>query len=212
MKNNRAILDRCVEDLATFEGWSRSYSVLLAAGTAALKSVSHGMTHRDPRVRMWCASFMDHFADETCLPALLTALEDPVADVRRHALHSLGCRECKPAALQIDVVPLLIKMALRDSSIRIRRAAAHLLGNHGIDPRVVAALTAAAKKDADPKFKSNARWAIGRASPPQAKAAAEKVGRAGLEPATKCLKGACSTIELTTRSGKRRVISQAATR
>jgi hypothetical protein len=25
------------------------------------------------------------------------------------------------------------------------------------------------------------------------------VGRAGLEPATKCLKGACSTIELTTR-------------
>ena len=26
----------------------------------------------------------------------------------------------------------------------------------------------------------------------------KKVGRAGLEPATKCLKGACSTIELTT--------------
>jgi hypothetical protein len=33
-----------------------------------------------------------------------------------------------------------------------------------------------------------------------------EVGRAGLEPATKCLKGACSTIELTTRNGFEPVI------
>ena len=35
-----------------------------------------------------------------------------------------------------------------------------------------------------------------------------KVGRAGLEPATKCLKGACSTIELTTRLGEPQTIAQ----
>ena len=33
------------------------------------------------------------------------------------------------------------------------------------------------------------------------------MGRAGLEPATKCLKGACSTIELTTRLGEPQTIS-----
>src|ERR1700722_19972758 len=33
------------------------------------------------------------------------------------------------------------------------------------------------------------------------------MGRAGLEPATKCLKGACSTIELTTRLGEPKTIA-----
>ena len=45
--------------------------------------------------------------------------------------------------------------------------------------------------------------------PGRGKRERESVGRAGLEPATKCLKGACSTIELTTRFDEPSILAHA---
>ena len=161
-----ADLEQCVEDLATTKGWQRSYPILTEAGSGALEHVLKGIHHPDWRVRMWCADFLDHFADQRCTAALVAALKDPVADVRRHAMHSLGCQSCKAEALKVDVVPLLIEMALNDSSIRVRRAAAHMLGNQDSDPRTISALSAMIDREDDAKLKSNAHWAIQRASRP----------------------------------------------
>jgi HEAT repeats len=84
-----------------------------------------GLEHVKPRVRYTCAAALDHLADERCTEPLRHLLNDPVARVRRAALHSLSCDACKVAALpnRADLVPTLIDLALHDASIRVRRAA-----------------------------------------------------------------------------------------
>jgi HEAT repeat protein len=149
-----------VEQLATVEGWRAAYPQLDEAGPAAREAVVRGLVHPHPRVRQWCAALLDHHADERCVPALLRLLDDPVAGVRRHALHSLGCQPCKPAPLRIDVVPLLLRRATQDTSVRVRRAAAHLLGCQPPDGRAAAGLRALAAGDPDPKVRRNAQWAL----------------------------------------------------
>jgi hypothetical protein len=149
-----------VERLATTEGWRVAYPQLDQAGSAARDAVVRGLTHPHPRVRQWCAALLDHHADEESVPELLRLLDDPVAAVRRHALHSLGCQPCKPAPLRIDVVPLLCARARLDASVRVRRAATHLLGCQPPDVRAVAVLRALAAGDADPKVRRIAHWAL----------------------------------------------------
>jgi HEAT repeat protein len=113
-------------------------------------------------VRKWCAGFLDHFADERCVPAMVAALNDPSADVRRHALHALGCQACKPAPIPVDAVGLLLPLALRDPSARVRRAAVHMLGNQPTDERVRAALPKAIERSTDAKWARSAAWTLGR--------------------------------------------------
>lgn len=149
-----------VERLATVDGWRTAYPLLDRAGRAALEAVIAGLAHPHPKVRQWCAALLDHHADARCLPGLVRLLDDPVAGVRRHALHSLGCQPCKPAPLAVDVVPLLLRRAAEDPSVRVRRAAAHLLGCQPPDARAADGLSAIAATAADAKLRRNAQWAL----------------------------------------------------
>ncbi len=149
-----------VERLGTAEGWRSAYPILNRAGIDAIEDVLGGLSHPNWRVRKWCAAFMDHYADDRCVDALVVALDDPIADVRRHAVHGIGCQPCKASPLKIDVVALLIERALNDSSIRVRRSAVHLLGCQPPDNRIVKAIDTILQKDQDVKLRSNAKWAI----------------------------------------------------
>jgi HEAT repeats len=85
-----------------------------------------GLKHLKPRVRYNCAVALDHLADERCTEPLRYLLNDPVARVRRAALHSLSCDACKVSPLpdRDSLIDTLIAMAMHDSSIRVRRVAA----------------------------------------------------------------------------------------
>ena len=88
-----------------------------------------GLQHTHPRVRYNCATALDHLADERCTKPLRQLLNDPVPRVRRAALHSLSCDACKVSPLpnRDELTEKLIEMALKDSSIRVRRVAADSL-------------------------------------------------------------------------------------
>lgn len=126
----------------------------------ALEAVLDGMNHADPDVRKWCVALMDHHATPRCVPELVDALEDPAADVRRHAVHGVGCQSCKPDPLDLDVVGLLIERIRTDSSIRVRRAAAHMLGNQPPSDRARAFLAGLVDRADDGTLRRNARWAL----------------------------------------------------
>lgn len=149
-----------VERLATNDGWRQAYSILNKAGEAAIDDILDGLSHSNWRIRRWCAAFMDHYADDRCVEALIRALDDPIADVRRYAVHSIGCQPCKTAPLKVDVVGLLIARIMNDSSLRVRRVAAHMLGCQAPDKRAVKALKAILQQETDNKLLSNAKWAL----------------------------------------------------
>ena len=155
-----------VAALGTSDGWPAAYSRLdaaLAAGDgAAREAVLAGLEGESPGVRKWCAAVLDHHADARAVAGLVRLLDDPVAAVRRHALHSLGCQPCKPEPLGVDVVPLLLARARSDASVRVRRAATHLLGCQPADARAGAALRALAADDPDARVRRTARWGAAR--------------------------------------------------
>jgi HEAT repeat protein len=88
-----------------------------------------GLKHTEPPVRYNCAVALDHVADERCTKPLRELLNDPVARVRRAALHSLSCDACKVSPLphSNDLTEILTEMALTDPSIRVRREAVNSL-------------------------------------------------------------------------------------
>lgn len=134
-------------------------SALEAQGSAAIPTILIGMTSADAQVRAHCTSLLDHLADDRCIEPLRTALTDPSPDVRRHAVHSLGCQQCKPLPLNTDIVALLIDRALNDKSIRVRRVAVHQLGLQEKDPRALTALKRILSTDNDEKLLERARFA-----------------------------------------------------
>ncbi|HKN00126.1 MAG TPA: HEAT repeat domain-containing protein [Candidatus Binataceae bacterium] len=149
-----------IEMLCTPEGWTEAYPVLLEAGAAAIPDVITGLTHSDPKIRKWCAAFFDHHASKEAVPAIIRALDDPSAEVRRHAVHAIGCQRCKLDPLPVDVVAHLIRKATKDESIRVRRSAVHLLGLQRNDPRIAAGLERILNSETDEKLLSNARYAL----------------------------------------------------
>lgn len=125
-----------------------------------LRAVVEGFTHETPDVRKWCVALMDHHATQACVDPLIDMLEDPKTAVRRHAVHSIGCQSCKDSPLDIDVVGLLIERVDRDTSIRVRRAAVHMLGNQPPDERAEQFLTQLLQTADDEKLCRNAQWAL----------------------------------------------------
>lgn len=65
---------------------------------AAFSALSEGLSHANPRVRWWCIQIFDHADDDRAMRALAGCLDDPIARVRRNAVHALTCDKCKPAA------------------------------------------------------------------------------------------------------------------
>lgn len=155
-----------IEAFATKDHWLSAYTKLDANVESALEEIIRGMSHPHPRVRRFCTALMDHHADSRCREALLCALEDPDANVRRLAVHAIGCQRCKREPLEIDAVALLITRLREDCSVRVRQVAAHMLGNQARsaidpDPRALAALRATLATETNAKLRSNATWALG---------------------------------------------------
>ena len=75
----------------------------------------------DPYIRARCLAVLDHLANDTSTQVFAIALRDPVADVRRHAVHGLTCERCCAGDLCIaDVVSAVVGAfaAERDAEIR----------------------------------------------------------------------------------------------
>lgn len=122
-----------------------------------------GLNHPEWKVRRMCADFLDHWADHRSVEPLLRALRDPHENVRRLALHSLTCQQCKTCPLEGDFVPPLVEVALTDRSARVRRIATNILAKFMQDARVVDALVRLADNDADAAVVRRAQAALGSA-------------------------------------------------
>ncbi|MGH7780346.1 MAG: HEAT repeat domain-containing protein [Candidatus Binataceae bacterium] len=157
MKETRREL---IDNLSVCVDWAEAQELLNQAGSVAVGEAIAGLGHADPQVRKWCASFLDHNATAEAVPAMIRALTDKSTDVRRHAVHAIGCQPCKLEPLPIDVVGQLIDRATNDSSVRVRRAAVHLLGLQPNDPRTAPALKKILQSEEDSKVRSNARFAL----------------------------------------------------
>ena len=93
-----------------------------------------GLDHPNAKVRWWCLQLMDHLADESYLEPILSKLSDPVAKVRRHAVHTLSCAVCKPnrQALAIDIEGALRRTLETDPDVRVREEARRGLERLGV--------------------------------------------------------------------------------
>jgi hypothetical protein len=132
---------------------------LAARGEEGIAAAIWGLTHPTVGVRRGCAAFMDHHGTDACFaPLRQVALHDLASSVRRMAVHSATCQECKPCPLTGDLVGLLIEVALSDTNRRVRLYA--LWGLHKPhDPRTVAALERLLG-DADPHIRLAACHAL----------------------------------------------------
>jgi len=115
---------------------AEAHRALLAAGQEGVAAVLAGLTHPNPRVRRGCAGFLDHHGTDSCVPGLVRALlTDPVANVRREAVHSLACDRCKESPLEADAVQLLLDRIESDPSYKVRREAIFGLARQTPDDR-----------------------------------------------------------------------------
>jgi HEAT repeat protein len=126
-------------------------TTLASRGEVGIATAIWGLSHPDVRVRGACAAFMDHHGTDACFAALRqVALHDPAPSVRRMAVHSATCQECKPCPLTGDLVGLLVEVALSDTNRRIRLHALWGL-HHPQDARAIAALERILQ-DGDPEL------------------------------------------------------------
>ncbi len=134
-------------------------ATLTSKGEAGIPAVIWGLSHPNVRVRRGCAGFMDHHGTDACFePPRQVALHDPAPSVRRMAVHSATCQECKPCPLTSDLVGLLIEVALSDTNRHVRLNA--LWGLHQPqDARAVAALKSILR-EADPQLQVDAYYAL----------------------------------------------------
>jgi len=135
-----------------------------------------GTRHSNPKVRYECAHAMDMFADQRCSGALAALLHDPVPRVRRIAVHSISCDDCKIVPLQPvpppargtrsqDVVGAIVELATSDPSIQVRRHAAVALAGFA-DVRATWALEALVARETDAVLLRNALAALRRVRGP----------------------------------------------
>lgn len=98
-----------------------------ALSEGAFEALVAGLSDPNPRIRWWCIQIFDHQGDDRAMHAVAGCLDDPVARVRRNAVHALTCEKCKPGgacALDTEVVAKIANMAVRDPSPKVRAEAA----------------------------------------------------------------------------------------
>lgn len=145
-----------VEQLAgkNWQQVAQAEKQLLAAGEAGLQAAIAGMRHSDSRVRRACAGFMDHHGDDRCLLSLTERLlTDPVPNVRRVAVHSLGCERCKASPLSADRVPLLLSVIQNDPNKWVRYEAIWALNTSENDDRYFPLLRQMLETETDPDLR-----------------------------------------------------------
>jgi len=156
-------------------------TALAHAGQAGLAAVLWGLSHPNARVRRGCAGFLDHHATDACIPQLRwVALHDPASKVRRVAVHSVTCQQCKPSPLTGDLVGLLVQVALEDPTRRVREKAIGGLRSQPRDARAVAALEQILRTETDAHLRSQAHHALKHQDPNYKAAVDEKAREQGL--------------------------------
>ena len=130
------------------------------AGAAGLDAVVEGLADPNPAVRRGCAAFMDHHADDRCVPRLFELVNDPVPSVRREAVHALACQRCKPMPLAVDALPLLAERALNDPSKRVRLMAVAGILLHPPDARAITPLQTMLRQETDRQVWRHAHRAL----------------------------------------------------
>ncbi|MCA1845390.1 MAG: sister chromatid cohesion protein PDS5 [Actinobacteria bacterium] len=130
-------------DLAYPDRSKGAWSVLLAALPDSVSALLEGLFQGTPVVRAGCAAILDHADhDDRIERALIQALNDPDWRVRKAAVHSLSCADCKPdGCLTTDGIGALINGLLHDPDIRVRKSCAGTMmhGQAGRSDRVTAA-------------------------------------------------------------------------
>jgi len=135
--------------------------VLFGRGKAALDALVAGLSHDDAKERAACALLMDHLGDDRCTTPLKHALKhDRIEAVRRSALHSLACQNCKECPLSGDILAPLIDAALTDRSLGVRRRAIQYLVGQKRDARVAEAARALLECENDPIVLRRAQRAL----------------------------------------------------
>ncbi len=121
-----------------------------------------GLRHENWRVRRTCAQLLDR-VDLTpeSVAALTRALDDEHPQVRRKAVHTLTCENCKPDGCAVDVRPVF-ERAIRDPSSLVRSMVLHACTLHFFDQQWAVDLVAAvAVSDKSAKLRESAVAAIG---------------------------------------------------
>ena len=115
---------------------------LRALGSEAGPALERGLScHGSDGVRRWCAHLLGELccADGGAAAALVAATHDRTAAVRMLAVQTLADPE-RSAALGVDPVPHLVRMARFDRSKRVRGLALRGLRMRLPDPRAAATL------------------------------------------------------------------------
>ncbi|MEX2246870.1 MAG: HEAT repeat domain-containing protein [Dehalococcoidia bacterium] len=150
--------------------------VLLEAGELAVfvDALLVGARHHNAKVRYECAHAMDMFGDQRCAGVLAELLHDPVPRVRRIAVHSISCDDCKLVPLRPlpppptrgkrrqDILEAIVELATNDPSIQVRRHAAGALAAFS-DVRAARALETLVARETDVVLRRNALGALRRA-------------------------------------------------
>ena len=116
------------------------------------------LNHPNPKVRYACLGLLDHLADETCVPAIVASIADPVPRVRRMAVHAVGCQRCKPTALCTDLTSVLLQVAEHDPVWRVRQEAVIALLGQPETHRVLESLDRLATDDPHAEVRKQAGW------------------------------------------------------
>jgi HEAT repeat protein len=155
--------DELVAEFANGPNRMAAFLALYSRGKEAVPAIRAGLTHSDANIRRWCASLADNFADAELFRALVPLLNDPKAEVRVWAVHSLSCETCKGGPNPVDAVPLLLDRIESDVSMRVRRQAASMLAHHrSPDVRVLPVFKRLLVEESDRKLRLHAEQGIKR--------------------------------------------------
>jgi HEAT repeat protein len=155
--------DELVAEFAKGQNRMPAFLALYSRGKEVVPAIRRGLAHSDWNIRRWCASLADNFADAELFQALVPLLDDPKAEVRVWAVHSLSCETCKDGPNPVDAVPLLLDRIESDVSMKVRRQAASMLAHHrSPDVRVLPVFKRLLAEESDRKLRLHAEQGIKR--------------------------------------------------
>ena len=159
----QAAPEELVAEFANGQNRMPAFLALYSRGARVLPAVRQGLQHANWHIRHWSAILADNFADDETLRALTSLLNDPRAEVRVWAVHSLSCERCKNGPNPIDAIPLLLERIEQDSNIKVRRQAVAMLAYHRTpDPRVLPIFRRIVSEDADKRLRRHAEQGLKR--------------------------------------------------
>lgn len=122
--------------------------ILVSFGKQALKPIIMTLsTSKLESQRFWCAYILKQMKDSEAIPALLSALTDPVAKVRAQAARALGALNANEAILALN------RALLEDPDPLVRNATAEALGALADDKSLVTLMAGLADADRETQWR-----------------------------------------------------------